>query len=92
MKTLENFLYEKTKEMSDQLSDDINTFIISDQSVASITRFLQTTEQRHCIQHWSFPRNVATFPLKIPSRDVVTHDRKVIASVAPLPDPQYYGI
>ena len=45
MKTMENLLYEKTKEMSDQLSDNNNTFIISDKSVASITRFLQ----RHCI-------------------------------------------
>ena len=44
MKTVENLL-KKTKEMLDQLSDDINTFIISDKSVASITRFLQ----RHCI-------------------------------------------
>ena len=40
-----------------------------------------------------FPAKCGHFsPQQVPSRDVVTHDRKVIASVAPLPDPQYYGI
>ena len=88
---MENLLYEKTKEMSDQLSDNNDTFIISDKSVASITRFLQTTETLHSAL--VLPAKCGHFsPQQVPSRDVVTHDRKVIASVAPLPDPQYYGI